>query len=428
MKTDLGKILKFIVLVVVALVALWVGTGMLAAWPIPTAIAVAFATFMLTGKQANLFGKTISTVWLVVVWAAGFLLFQSVAGAAFGIQLGQLYDKIGDRGILVLLVDPGYLGQAFLAQAAALALSGILAWKFASWGHRNRLLWPAAIICIVYLLFSVNESWRLTFGSYVGAGDGKLHLTSTRLDLRRQLDDALAEMPPKMVVPVDGIPLYEYSTVTVPKKGVAVKQTVQVPEVAKGSEYYVYLDRKVQHVDDRVWYVPVKNVRDSKQIGMFNLADVKLFIEKGLDDLEKAKHKAEPPARPPAVVAPVSLPPAPPAPSPIAPAAVKAAPKSTVTKDTVTVTKTGVDWQPTKVVGYPGDTIVVTPKSGLMADVSRLKIRVGGAAEVTLQPAFVYGNWAGHLECAGLPNPLNQPILLQLVENGSPIAVVVEKR
>lgn len=424
------KALKFVGWFVLGLVGVYFGMSLLATWPIPSLIAGWFATVMITGKTRIVFGKTVNMIWLAIVWSAGFLIMQGGLGVLFGVQLGSFFDKIEERSIWVFFYDPKYLGTAFFAQVAATVVSGAVAWWFASSPHRNRLLVPAVGVCIVYLLFSINPAWRLSLGSVIGKVEGRMHKTASAADLRRLFDDIEAESAPVMNITEDGVPLFEYSTATCdPKIGAVLKEVVEVPSVQKGSRWYFYLNRRMEHFDFHgTWYVPARRSwRDPatntwmSQIGMFKADDVRPFMNRAIRELEGGDHRDSSPP----VTAPAPSPAPAPVPTPTLPSP-PPPPRNMTKRDMVTVAMSGDDWQPTKVVGYPGDTIVVTPKSGKEEDVARLRIRVGGAAPVVIEPVY-RGGWVGVLNCAGLPNPLNQPVLFQLTDFGTPVGIVIEK-
>lgn len=405
---EFKKIWQFVGIAVLGIFGSVLAAGLLAVWPVPTTIGLGLAAYLMFGSKLP---ATVKPLKFAIVWAGWFFLFQMIVGALFKVSLESVYDKVGQGGILSLFVDPAWLGKAFLAQLLSLCLSGLLAWLFVKSTAQRLWVVNGAILCASYLvhstLVSTHEPYRRWWGSVLAQTDRAMHRDAQNRNRKGHLEGILAEIPPVITIPVDGVHLY----------GDEIESYV-VDDETKGSEYLVHVNHHPTNPDDYGYYVLAQNRKNRKLVGFFRADEVAPYLKQALEQDQFSLPKAQPHS---------PLPPSTPA---VEPLATVPMPRPVVqSRSTVTSDRLAVMSHPTssQLVPYPGETIVVRVASDAKDDLARLEVSVGEVRWITIDPVHYEGQWVGVLDFPPeRTNPLNQPLLLQ-VRNGGNVNVNLEK-
>lgn len=400
--------LKYFGFLILGLMVAWVGTWLLTVWPVVMVLCSSVAALLAMSEttRTKIFGYA-NVVGALLLWAGMFFLVQVVVGAAFGVALHDLYTKTGERNVFALMVDPVWMGKSFLAQAASLILSGLVAYLYVRSKHRTWPLYPAVVLCLGYLAYSTalstSPSFRMFVASTRAKADAFLHKEASKNDVQASKIHLDAEVPLEVVIPIKGIPLWQDET-----------RLVKVEETEEDASYFVYLSNHVLG-DDGLDYVFARNTKHTATAGRFLYTEIQLHVN--VAQLRKSAPASKKPAEPMPPSKPVAAVP------PVVPVVAAPPAKSSVTVDQVVVADLEVSSQ---IIPYYLDTVIVRTDSGKKEDVARLSISWGGREWTAVTPQLYQGQWVGVLDFLQSTNPLDRPLMLKTT-SGTPLNVNLEK-
>ena len=266
------------------------------------------------------------------------------------------------------------------------------------------------VVCLAYLVYSTaittSPAFREVVATFAAKGKATLHEIAARNDITESVDRLEAETPVEVTIPVEGIALWQDSSML-----------VKVEDAKKGSSYFVFPDDREEGLDG-LFYVFARNAKETHTSGRFKWVEIRRYVTAAV----RGEKMSEPnPTPTPAVT--LSSVPALPAPTTLVGATPSVAPLSNISNDCLMVSDKET---PSQIIPYYLDTIVVRTDSDTKEDVARISVSWGGRQWIAVTPQFWGGHWIGILDFVQGTNPLNMPLVLQ-VTSGTPQTVNLEK-